>query len=119
VEFQSGTGEIHSIGGATVVDTPRTPPTVVMLRDPYPLPGPGFVQFEYALSAIARVELVLFDVRGRLVRSLVPESSGEAGRHRATWDGRDDGGELVPPGVYFARFTGNGIPTVRRVPLIR
>jgi hypothetical protein len=44
----------------------------------------------------------LYDLGGRLVRTLA--SGGfEAGYQSATWDGRDDRGATVSPGVYFIR----------------
>lgn len=49
------------------------------------------------------VSLAVFDVRGRLVRTLV-DASLEVGRHRVTWDGRDAHGAAAASGVYFARL---------------
>ena len=34
---------------------------------------------------------------------------------RLTWDGRDDAGRTVPPGVYLIRFVGDGITSTKRV----
>jgi hypothetical protein len=50
---------------------------------------------------LARNELLrVYDVRGRIVRRL-PVAAGHLG---ATWDGRDDAGDRVGTGVYFARI---------------
>ena len=49
------------------------------------------------------VKLRIFDVSGRLVRSLV-DSNQPAGPHVAVWDGKDDGGRGVASGHYFARI---------------
>jgi flagellar hook assembly protein FlgD len=49
-----------------------------------------------------RVEIGIYNVAGRLVKSLV--SSDQApGRYEAVWDGRDDAGASVTHGVYFLR----------------
>jgi len=63
---------------------------------------PGRV-LRWGLAAAAQVELGVFDLAGRRVRTLV---SGEAaaGVHRIDWDGRDDFGHEVARGVYFARL---------------
>ncbi len=47
--------------------------------------------------------LLLQDIAGRVVRRL---GSGrfDAGRRAVAWDGRDDAGRAVPPGVYLARY---------------
>lgn len=49
------------------------------------------------------VQLAVFDVRGRLVRTLL---HGEltASLHRVLWDGRSDAGTPVASGTYFARL---------------
>ena len=49
------------------------------------------------------VSLAVFDVRGRRVADLV-RGVRPAGRHTATWDGRDSAGEHVASGVYFVRM---------------
>ena len=58
----------------------------------------------YALPARSAISLDLYDVRGRLVRTL---QSGvfAAGAHEAFWDGRAAGGARAGAGVYFARLT--------------
>jgi hypothetical protein len=52
----------------------------------------------------ARLELDIATLTGTVVRRLGPVSRS-IGRHELRWDGRDDGGRLVPPGLYIYRFT--------------
>ena len=47
----------------------------------------------------------LFDIQGRLVRTIVNESFVPAGAHEATIDGRGQRGEKLASGVYFVRGT--------------
>jgi len=47
--------------------------------------------------------LQVFDVTGRLVRTLLRGHRPE-GSHQAVWDGRNDAGEAVRSGVYFSRL---------------
>jgi flagellar hook assembly protein FlgD len=49
------------------------------------------------------VRLVVYDLRGQLVRELVSERQG-AGRYQVLWDGRDGRGAGAGAGVYFARL---------------
>lgn len=56
------------------------------------------VHFEVARSG--RATLKVYDVRGRLVRTLA-EREFESGRHRVGWDGRNDGGQPMASGVYL------------------
>lgn len=54
----------------------------------------------YNLPAGAPVRVVLYDVRGRLVRTLL-DAEQAAGDHALPWDGRDASGRTVSGGVYF------------------
>jgi flagellar hook assembly protein FlgD len=49
------------------------------------------------------VSLRIYDVGGRLVRTLV-EGTLPAGEKSVVWDGRDDTGRPVGSGVYFCRL---------------
>lgn len=65
---------------------------------PSPTRGSTSIVFENAKSGQA--EVTIFDVSGRCVRNLVNWSSIDT--HRTlTWDGRDDAGKPVEPGVYL------------------
>lgn len=48
------------------------------------------------------VRVGIYDLGGRRVRQLVAEQRA-AGAYADTWDGRDDGGNTVPPGLYLCR----------------
>jgi hypothetical protein len=57
----------------------------------------------YSVTKSGPVELSIFDVAGRRVRSLVKEEAA-AGAYLVQWDARDDAGMSVAAGVYFARL---------------
>jgi len=48
----------------------------------------------------ASVEVVVYDLSGRLLRRLFSGERGP-GKYEESWDGRDGRGRLVPPGVYI------------------
>jgi len=62
--------------------------------------------------------LRVYDVSGRLVKTLVDESK-QPGTHAAMWDGRGEGGEEVPSGVYFYRLQAGDYAGTRRMVLLR
>jgi hypothetical protein len=71
----------------------------------------GVVSIGFSLARPDRVDLRLFDVAGRVVKSLA-SGSFTAGEHRVTWDGAREDGARVQPGVYFYRLvTEEGILT--------
>ena len=58
----------------------------------------------FHLVAKARVEVRLYDLSGRSLREVF---SGllAPGKYRNTWDGRDDKGHLLPPGIYTCKVS--------------
>ena len=72
----------------------------------------------FVLSKGGPALLQIFDSSGRLVRVLTEGHHGP-GRHAAVWDGRDRDGQAVPAGVYFVRFTSEGVRQRRTVTLVR
>jgi hypothetical protein len=80
----------------------------IQLAPNVPNPLHPSTRIRYVLDRLAVVSLAVYDVRGRLVRTLVDGRTREAGRHEIVWDGADGSGRLVAPGVYFARLTLNG-----------
>lgn len=120
-----------------VVVSETVPPTTELYQNfPNPFPGPtapdGSTQFWFDLSKRSPVRLDIYDLRGRLVRRLIPKvgcdqvvlDPGRYGRARSGeenpcvlthWDGNGDNGRAVPPGVYLARLQAAGVQRVVRV----
>ncbi len=102
---------------------PLDAPTVdgvadVRLEPCQPNPSHGSVTLRFSLPTAQRASLRVYDVRGRLVRT-VADGVRVAGAHVATWDGRDGRGAPSAPGIYFYRLeTPEGART-RRLTLLR
>jgi flagellar hook assembly protein FlgD len=62
------------------------------------------------------VKLRIYDVEGRLVRTLV-DGYQSAGRKTATWHGRNNQGQIVSSGVCFYRMTAAGFEMTRKMVL--
>ncbi len=62
---------------------------------------------DVSLPAAGPARLRLFDVSGRLVRTLW-SGALPAGARTFAWDGRTDGGSAAPAGIYFARLDAPG-----------
>jgi hypothetical protein len=77
---------------------------VALASSPNPTRGDLTVNFD--LAAEENVELALFDVSGRLIRSLA-KGRYAAGPHRVTWDGRDARGRTASPGRLSRTAEGN------------
>jgi hypothetical protein len=68
-----------------------------------PNPFNGQTRIEYLLAQQANVRLVIYNILGQAVCTLV-DAAQTAGRKTVTWDGRDERGQGVGSGVYFYRF---------------
>ena len=64
------------------------------------------------------VTLSVFDVGGRLVRTIADRSPAD-GWNVMFWDGRDDGGMKLSTGVYFIRLEWSGETRSGRMLLLR
>jgi len=84
------------------------PPRITSIKANYPNPFNSKTTIIYYVANLgpipAQINIDIYDILGRQVRTLVDERK-EVGLHRAGWDGRDDGGNNCPSGVYFARIT--------------
>ena len=119
-DFASGTGEIRRISYDNgPVGVGGRSDLKVEFAPIYPSPARGSATLRYVLPSVANVRLTLFDALGRRVKQFVSGVEQAAGEHRATWDGTDDAGRAVAPGVYLARLSIDGALHVRRIPLVR
>jgi len=83
-----------------------------------PNPFGNHTQLDYFIPAPGRVELTVYDVLGRHVRTLLDRDEGE-GDHTAAWDTRDDRGRYVTQGVYFAVLRVAGEKRTQRLVVLR
>ena len=92
--------------------------TLQLACAPNPFNPAAAVTFD--LPAGGEVSLRVYDLQGRLVRTLLHEEMS-GGRHRAEWDGRDERGEPAASGVYLVRLLmpGRQLEVVGKVALLR
>lgn len=104
----------EAVGRATIAQVPAR----TLLLAPWPNPSPVAATLAFALAERGPVELAIFSVDGRRVRTLT-RGHLEAGVHRATWAGEDEARHPVAPGVYFVRLTAGGREWTRRLVHLR
>ncbi len=78
-------------------------PAITMMWNPKPNPAQHGVTFRFSLSRRLPSKLVVYDVQGRRVKTLV-NGVVDAGPQEFRWERADFGGNLSKSGVYFARF---------------
>jgi subtilisin family serine protease len=84
------------------------------LRQNYPNPFNPHTQISFHLAAAGEVELLVFNLLGQKVRTLI---SGKhvAGVHMVEWDGRDDFGKLLSSGVYLYQIKSASFSQTRKM----
>jgi len=85
--------------------------------DVMPNPSRGPLVLTLGADRAGPQQVIVRDLQGRMVRR-VAGGWCPAGPHVAAWDGRDEGGERVPPGIYFVTFELAGRCATRRVALL-
>ena len=105
--------------GQPTTATGRTPPaSVSRLSTGRPNPFGAHTELDYFIPVAGRVELTVYDVLGRHVRTLLDRHESE-GDHTAAWDTRDDLGRNVTQGVYFAVLRVAGEKRTQRLVVLR
>ncbi len=93
-------------------------PAVTRLLAPYPNPFNPRTTVSFDLAVAGPVQVRIYGVDGRLVRTLVDEHVA-AGRHEMIWTGDDDRGRATASGVYLLRMTAAGVTQSTRMTLVR
>jgi hypothetical protein len=85
-----------------------------------PMVAGGQATVHFGLAKTDRVQVKVYDVTGRLVRTLADRTFSE-GPQSLIWDGTDDQGRGVPRGVYFTqvKFTNSHFVDARKLTILR
>lgn len=108
-----GPGPLETMGAGTLPE-PASPevvadaPAITRLAGFRPNPFLARTAVSFEMARPARVTVEVYATTGARVRALA-DLEYAAGRHAVTWDGRDDAGVRVAPGVYFVRFAADGV----------
>jgi hypothetical protein len=97
-------------------------PENYFLSQNYPNPFNPETTIEFGLPKAGFVEITIYDINGKLVRTLVSEQRS-AGNHIVKWNAKNDLGSRLTCGVYFYRMkvsdSGNGFQQTNRMILIK
>ena len=112
---------LHSLkfrysGPTGVGDEPQR--AQLLLEPNVPNPFGSRTTMRFDLPAAGRVRLAIYDIAGRLIRTLV-DADLQSGAHRAVWDGRDSSGRGMESGSYVARLEAGGAVRTVTLSLVR
>ena len=94
------------------------PPEAVTLHQNYPNPFNPTTTIGYSITGTNHVTVGVYDITGRLVRTLVDEAK-VAGPHSVMWDGRDTNGIVVATGIYFVRLESVGRVATQKIVVLK
>ncbi|MGD8396739.1 MAG: hypothetical protein PVF43_14815, partial [Candidatus Eiseniibacteriota bacterium] len=103
-------------GSPIGVPNQESPALRTQLIGARPNPANPSARITYSLAHKGHVSLRIFDVSGRLVRTLIDgvvESSPEA--YEVTWDGMNDAGQRVGSGVFFYQLDAPGYTSAKKL----
>jgi hypothetical protein len=106
-------GGIYAYGTATGVSSPELP-AVLTLAGNSPNPFGSETVISFSLPSTGRTSVLVYDVTGRVVRTLA-DGDMSAASHSLVWDGRDDSGNPVGAGIYFCRLEASGQSAVQKM----
>lgn len=120
----AGCGDVYliKVGSDTlgIEENNGTDPKTQFL-EAFPNPFREITEIRYQIPETGTelwVCLKVYDVTGRLRRTLVNESK-EPGYCRVLWDGKDDSGKPVTSGIYFYRLEAGNFTSMRKLVVMR
>ena len=84
----------------------------------YPNPFNPTTNIRYEINAPGLVEIRIYDVTGREIRTLV-SAQMDAGSYQVSWNGETSTGIKAAAGVYFYQLTLNGTAETKKMLLIK
>ena len=110
-DFDNHVVGIENPDEVTVITTP-------MLNHNYPNPFNPVTTISFVLPRAMKVELVIYDVLGRKVRTLM-NGTYKAGAQKVLWSGNNDRGIPVSSGIYFYRLKTENYDKTMRMLLVK
>lgn len=110
--------EYAPCGTVVGIEQPGLKPASFVLLQSSPNPFRSSTTIAFDLPEDGPVDLQVFDVRGRLIRTMV-DTDLVAGSYAYPWRGADNLGRQVRPGVYFYRLKTPGFEATRKTILVQ
>ncbi len=117
-EFLANVDAAHAAYDPSTPVTEELPVKMFRLDQNAPNPFNPQTVLSFEVAAPGRVSLAIYDVAGKLVRTLV-DGTRPAGQFEATWNGTDDSGQRVSSGVYFAKYRAGDQVQTRKMTMVK
>jgi len=123
VDFEVVNAMVDDVDGLAIMTnvsdvTVRALPTVYSLSNNYPNPFNPTTTIDYSIPKSGNVELVIFNIAGQKVRTLVNENQNAA-FYKVVWDGLDDNSASVASGMYIYRIVSGNFSKIEKMMLMK
>lgn len=96
----------------------EVPETFTMSQN-YPNPFNPTTKVDFAIPKTSSVTLVIYDISGREIKSLIRNQTMLAGKYTVDWNSTDNSGTGVSSGVYFYRIISDGQVITKKMMLVK
>jgi predicted extracellular nuclease len=111
--------DIGSPNGVSVGDAGSPVVARSELKGGAPNPFNPYTNIRFAIREEGPVDLAIYDLSGRLVRTLLSGDQLASGEHSLPWDGRSDTGKALASGTYIVRFEAADVERVQKITLMK
>lgn len=115
---QAKSDSLANLGSATNINEEAPVGVRHGLQQNYPNPFDQNTTLPYDVAEASYVDLAVYDILGRRVRTLVAGHE-LPGQHTIAWHGENDAGQPMAPGMYFARLISESATFTRAMVLSR
>ncbi|MCP3974704.1 MAG: T9SS type A sorting domain-containing protein [bacterium] len=106
------------LGANTAPDPAGTVPAKTELSGNFPNPFNPKTTIKFALASEEHVHLSVYDLSGRVVKTLV-NGSMLATDHEVVWDGKNENGDRIASGVYFYKLVAGDYTATEKMVMLK
>jgi hypothetical protein len=92
-------------------DNNGSKPKEFRLLEAYPNPFNPQVNIVFEMPKEGNVKLLIYDITGHLVSTLINNNTLDVGKHQIQWNAMTNNGTQVPTGIYLVRLELDGLET--------
>ena len=86
--------------------------------DVYPNPFKEFLRVDFFVTKLEKIQIMVYSLEGKLI-ALLSDKTKPPGAYNTIWNGKDQNGKEVKPGIYLVRLQAGRKVMTRSVELIK